>query len=197
MVDLRFRVAGPADLLTARRILATTFAGEPFSFGMYGESALDRVAGTTAEYSAWPESEREVLVAVVGDAVVGVIGTSPPGRCHLCDAPVAEPAPDAPAAEWIDHEFQLRCRDAHRAHLTDDHSHITPVAVDHAVQGSGVGRRLVAAAVDRVKDTGAPVVLECVTRRVDFYAGCGFRVVAEFDDPGGPGLRAAFMRLDP
>lgn len=197
MPELRFRAAEADDLPIARRILATTFAGEPFSFGMYGESALDRIAGTTAEYAGWPDPDRDVLVAVAGDAVVGVSGTSRPGDCHLCDHPIAAPGPGAAVGEAIDHEFQLRCRSLHHAHLAGPHAHITSVAVDGSLQGSGIGRALVAATVDRTRTDGSPVVLECLTARVPFYERCGFRVVDEFDDPGGPGLRAAFLRLDP
>jgi ribosomal protein S18 acetylase RimI-like enzyme len=198
MTELVLRPATPADLPMARRVLAAAFAGEPFSVGMYGESALDRIAGTTAEYAGWPETDRDVLVAVVGDAVVGVTGTSRPGDCNLCDRPIPAPGPDATRAEAIDHEFQQRCREMHRRHVgPEPHAHISSVAVDAAVEGTGVGRRLVAAAAAGPLAAGIPVVLECLTRRIAFYTRCGFRTLEEFDDPGGPGLRAALMRLDP
>jgi hypothetical protein len=40
------------------------------------------------------------------------------------------------------------------------------------------------------------VVLECLTSREAFYEHFGFRRLDEFDDPGGPGLRAVLMKTD-
>jgi ribosomal protein S18 acetylase RimI-like enzyme len=198
MVALELRDARPDDLPIVRRILATAFAGEPFATGMYGPEPLARLAGTIGEYAAWPADDRLVVVATVGETVVGAAGATVAGDCHHCDRP-APVLPGAPTeADRIDHEFQNRCRALHRTHEPGPHAHITSVAVDPAVHGTGIGRRVVGYVRERLaaEDTH-PMLLECLTTRAEFYERCGFDRVEEFDDPGGPDLRAVLMRHRP
>lgn len=195
-VTLRELASG--DLPAARRIIATAFAGEAFAVGMFGESRLDRLVGMMGEYGDWPSAPGPIIVgAEAGGVLVGVALATLPGACHLCDEFDETSTPGSTRAERIEHEFQSVCRAAHLGSGLPAHAHIATVATDPFVQGSGVGRRIVRALVDRVFADGAEcVALECLTTREQFYARSGFRRVAEFDDPGGPGLRCVLMRND-
>jgi ribosomal protein S18 acetylase RimI-like enzyme len=188
----------PDDLPAARRIIATAFAGEPFAVGMFGESRLDRLIGMIGDYRAWPwAADPIVVVAEAGGAVIGSASATLPGACHPCDDFDPVVAPDATQAQRIEHEFQSRCRAAHLDSDLPPHAHITTVAIDPFLQGSGVGGRLVRELIDRIWATDtACAVLECLTARESFYSRSGFRSIAEFDDPGGPDLRAVLMRID-
>jgi hypothetical protein len=38
--------------------------------------------------------------------------------------------------------------------------------------------------------------LECLATRASFYERCGFRPVAEFDEPGAAAMRTMMMQID-
>jgi len=181
-----------------RRIVAAAFAAEPFAFGMFGESALDRLVGTSLQYASWPQPpELLVLVAERDGVVLAVAAANAPGQCWLCTDFDPASAPGDGAGEVIDHEFHRRCRDAHLGNGLPTHARITTVATDPFLTGAGIGGRLVRELVAQVFADGATcVVLECLTTREAFYERCGFHRVVEFADPGGPGLRALLMRVD-
>ena len=188
----------PADLVDARRIVATAFAGEAFAVGMFGESPLARLVGMTNEYSSWPETSTPlVLAAEVAGLLIGVGSATRPGECRLCDGFDETLRPDTTPAARIERSFQLACRQAHLDSGLPPHGHIATVATDPSIQGAGVGRLVVAGLLDRLRQAGARcAVLECLTTRESFYRHLGFDRVVEFDDPGGPGLRSVLMRID-
>ena len=196
--ELVVRELAPADYAVARRLIATAFGGEPFAVGMFGPSPLDRFVGMAEQYEAWPWGSNPIAVgAEVDGSIVGVATASLSGACHLCDEFDVTDDPSATTAQRIEREFQLACRDAHLGALLPPHAHISTVATEPFVSGSGVGRRVVGALVERLWSVGAPcAVLECLTTRERFYANLGFERVVEFDDPGGPGLRSVLMRLN-
>jgi ribosomal protein S18 acetylase RimI-like enzyme len=185
----------PDDVPVARRIIATAFAGEPFAVGMFGDSPLARFVGMHEQYRSWPWDPSPVaVVARAGREVVGVAQGTRPGHCHLCDTYDESVRHPESRADRIEHEFQLECR---RAHLRADlpaHGHISVVATEPFIHGSGAGRLLVAALLDRLRSAGARcVVLECLSSRQAFYGACGFGRLDDFDDPGAPGLRSVLM----
>ena len=198
-MQVNYRDHDFAEHATARRVIATAFAGEPFAYGMFGASAIDRLVGMMGEYSTWPFSSESIIVAAsCDDTLIGVALATLPGECHLCnDFNQGVLDDNATNASRIEHEFQAACRHAHATQNLPTHAHIASVAVDPFLQGAGVGSGLVDALLDRIWATGAPcVVLECLTTREAFYQRHGFRRVVEFADPGGPGLRSVLMQSD-
>jgi GNAT superfamily N-acetyltransferase len=178
-----------------RRIVAAAFSGEPFTIGMYGPIRSERYRRLLQDYQDYPSDRYDVTVAAVDQVVVALASLELPGDCGLCTRPMPELAADADAGAAIDHAFELRCRHAHASSgLPDDHARITTVATEPFLAGEGIGRRVVAAALDRAWAHGAScVALECLRSRAAFYAHLGFEEVVEFDDPGGPELRSLLM----
>jgi GNAT superfamily N-acetyltransferase len=185
----------PGEEPQLRRIVAAAFSGEPFSVGMYGPDRAERYRRLLQDFAEFPTARHLVTVAAVDDAVVALAALQAPGTCSLCGSEPEAPGPDADAAAHIDFEFARRCRAAHLgAGLPSDHARITTVATEPFLAGSGIGRQVVLAALAQAWELGAPLVaLECLRSRAAFYARVGFGEVTEFDDPGGPGLRALLM----
>ena len=67
------------------------------------------------------------------------------------------------------------------------HAWVEKAAVEPALHGLGIGRRLLEAVATAV-EIGEPteLVLECAPDRVNFYAGLGYEVLSTFADPAGP-----------
>jgi ribosomal protein S18 acetylase RimI-like enzyme len=165
---------------------------------MFGESALARFAGLASEYEAWPSAANPIVIgAEAAGHLVGVALATLPGECGLCDTFDQSKPRVSTEAERIEHEFQLACRSSHLTNDLPPHAHITTVATEPILHGSGVGRLLMSALVDRLRSRDADcVVLECLTSRAAFYEHCGFERLDEFADPGGPDLRAVLMQSD-
>ena len=51
-VDCVVRELALDEYAVARRLIATTFADEPFAYGMFGTSPLDRFKGMIGEYAS-------------------------------------------------------------------------------------------------------------------------------------------------
>lgn len=67
------------------------------------------------------------------------------------------------------------------------HAWIEKAAVEPALHGLGIGRRLLEAVATALEiGASAELVLECAPDRVDFYAGLGYEVLSTFADPAGP-----------
>lgn len=193
-----YRDLADDEVEAARRIIADSFAEEPFAFGMYGEALDARLAGMRTLWSTWPgDAPGWRIGAFDGGRLIGVMSATAPGHCHLCDEPAESLAPDASTGDRVEHEFQHRCREAHRSSAPASHAHIPSVAIVDASRGSGLGARLVGHALTRIWDDGAAcVLLECIEGRQAFYERCGFRRVAAFDDPAVAGLLSLLMRID-
>ena len=162
---------------------------------MFGNSAVARFAGMARSYETWPHAPNPLVVgAKAGGHLVGVVLATLPGECGLCDASSLCDDHDGEAGR-IEYEFQVACQRAHRVSKLPSHARIETVATEATLHGSGIGRALMAAAIDGLRQRQVEcVVLECLTTRAGFYEHFGFRSVNEFDDPGGPGLRAVLMR---
>jgi ribosomal protein S18 acetylase RimI-like enzyme len=192
------RRIAPDEYPAARRIVATAFADEPFVHAMYGEAALDRFIGLADEYSTWPSSAHAITIGVeAAGHLVAVAVATPPGQCGLCDTFVATERIPATEGERILDEFLAVCRHVHVGNVLPPHAHITTVATDPMLHGSGVGRLLMEALVEHLRTAAIETaVLECLESRAAFYEHCGFVLIDEFDDPGGPDLRGLLMRRD-
>lgn len=185
-----------SDYAAARRLVASAFAREPFAFGMFGDSALARFAGMVHHYETWPDAPNPVVLgASTGGHLVAVAFATLPGECGLCDAPLPALGADVDKAERIEYEFQLASQRAHRGNDLGQHARIETVVTEPTLHGSGIGRVLMAAMIDDLRERKVGcVVLECLTTRTGFYELFGFRSVDEFDDPSGPGLRMVLMK---
>ena len=91
----------------------------------------------------------------------------------------------------VDWQFHQNIAEVHGS--LDEHAWIDKVAVEPALHGLGIGRRLLVAVTEALTG-GEPteLVLECAPDRVSFYRGVGFEQVSTFADPAGPD--ASLMR---
>lgn len=178
---------------TAMTLAARAFQGEPFLAELFGEEPVRRFALGQRFYQAMPWSEVNLGIgAFIGDVMVGMSVVSPYGRCQLCELIDPAKPPDDPlfALEW---QFEVNVLAAHADQAP--HAWVSRVIVDPALQGAGIGRRLIAESAERLHgDGGGSVLLECQPHRESFYVGCGFHRVRTFPDPAGPD--ALLMRLD-
>ncbi len=177
----------------AMTLAARSFAKEPFMIDMFGREPLRRFASANRFYrsSPWQDDEYQ-LGAFIGDVLVGLCLSSPPGACHVCQHTDASRPPADPllVSEW---QFEVNVQAAHASQGT--HAWLRRVAVDPALQGAGIGRALIAEALGQLRARGAQaVLLECQDHREDFYVACGFRRVDTVPEVTGP--LASLMRAD-
>jgi ribosomal protein S18 acetylase RimI-like enzyme len=181
-LDLRPLVA--ADWPDAVHLFLRAFTTEPFVLEMFGPDPVGRFARVVRAYGGMSRDENGVhLGAFVEGVLVGMCLMTRPGRCRPCAADPASPPEEAAAR--LDWQFELNTAEAHSA--LGPHARISQVAVEPALQGGGLGRRLVAAALATAGAEGIDeVVLECQPHRSAFYQRCGFEPVSTFPDPVGP-----------
>ena len=133
------------------------------------------------------------LGAYVDGVLVGAALGCPPGGCHVCEHVDPRRSPTEPAErdEWA---FEVNTAAAHADQ--GSHAWVSRLVVDPALQGSGIGRALIAGALDLFGADDQPlrVLLECQPHRESLYVGCGFTRVRTFPDPGQPDC--LLMRLD-
>lgn len=179
------------DWQAGRAVAHRAFVDEPFTVEMYGEQILDRWGGSWGLYASMGSTTSTLaLGARVDDVLVGVVLGNAPGHCAMCEVYAREARPDDPHLA-IDWQFHQNTAQAHRS--LDEHAWIDKLAVEPALRGLGIGRRLLDAAADALTGDGpTEVVLECAPDRVSFYSGAGFEQVSTFPDPAGPD--ASLMR---
>jgi ribosomal protein S18 acetylase RimI-like enzyme len=184
-VELSVGPLAEGDWAAARSLLHRAFANEPFTVEMYGEPLLERWGGSWDLYSPLQiEGEYVALGARAGQVLVGVVMGSTSGHCRLCRTLVHEsrPADQRLAIDW---QFHQNVAAAHAP--LDPHAWIEKVAVEPALHGCGIGRRLLdSAATVLAAEQPAELVLECAPDRVSFYAGLGYEAVSTIADPAGP-----------
>jgi ribosomal protein S18 acetylase RimI-like enzyme len=178
----------------SRGLAHRAFADEPFTIEMFGEQMVDRWGGSWGLYSSLGSATSTLAFgARVDQVLVGVVLGSAPGRCSLCRVYAQEARPDDPhlAVDW---QFHQNIAEVHRS--LDEHAWIDKVAVEPALHGLGIGRRLLGAVADALSG-GEPteLVLECAPDRVSFYRGLGFEQVSTFADPAGPDASLMSMRI--
>jgi hypothetical protein len=166
-------------------LLHRAFVNEPFTVEMYGPVILDRWGGSWSLYSSLrSEDATVVLGAYVSDVLVGVVMGSTSGQCRLCQVLAHEPRPDDYNLA-IDWQFHQNVAKVHEQ--LGEHAWVEKAAVEPALHGQGIGRRLLEA-IATALEIGKPaeLVLECAPDRVNFYAGLGYEVLSTFPDPAGP-----------
>lgn len=174
-----------------RALAHRAFVDEPFTVEMYGERVLDRWGGSWDLYASLGSATSTLaLGARVDEVLVGVVLGSAPGHCAMCQVYAHEARPDDPrlAIDWHFHQNIAR---VHRP--LDEHAWIDKLAVEPALHGLGIGRRLLDAVAEALTgDEPTDLVLECAPDRVSFYSSAGFEQVRTFADPTGPD--ASLMR---
>lgn len=184
-MELSIRPLTGSEWSAARALLHRAFVTEPFTVEMFGEAILDRWGGSWSLYSSLRgEDSSVVLGAHVSDVLVGVVMGSTAGQCRLCQVLAREPRPDDHLLA-IDWQFHQNTAQVHRQ--LGEHAWIEKAAVEPALHGLGIGRRLLEAiAIALEIGEQAELVLECAPDRVNFYAGLGYEVLSTFADPAGP-----------
>jgi GNAT superfamily N-acetyltransferase len=196
--ELLFRDLVSADYPVARRMIAAAYAGEPFATGMFGEAPLDRFSGMANQYASWPSGQNPVIIgADAGGTLVAVALATLPGNCPVCQEPATVLEPGSSDAERVEHEFQALARQSHLENKLPPHAHISTVATEPFLTGIGLGSQIVGELLHRLRSSGARcATLECLATRASFYERCGFRPVAEFDEPGAAAMRTMMMQID-
>jgi len=193
---LTFRLLRPDEWAGAMTLVARSFHGEPFSAAMFGDAPLPRFAQAHRFYQALPWYDADLdLGAFLDDVLVGLSLGSPPGGCHVCEHVDPQRPPPDPAehAEWV---FEVNTQAAHADQ--GSHAWVSRLVVDPPLQGSGLGRALIAEALEVFRSDDGPVrvLLECQPHRESFYLGCGFARVRTFPDPGLPDCLLLRIDLD-
>jgi len=166
----------------AMRLCGRAFSDYEYAHALFGSDPLQRIAGVSEEFDALPwDPVPFAMGAWSGPALVGVAVADRAARCRVC---TREPLPEPPLEDRVARagwEFEGVRRASHPA---SEHSQLRCVAVDPLVQGSGVGRTVVAAALRAFDESGGgPIVLECIRPLVPFYERHGFAAIARFRDP--------------
>ena len=176
----------------AALLLTRAFLDEPYVIEQYGDDRVRRESVLHDHYLAEDPARFEVVLAAYdGDALLGLLQGSLPGRCLACTRQLGTPRPEDPevALEW---EFRTHQADAHATQA--EHGWVGKLGVDPAAQGRGAGVALLAAFASRVREAGGDLVLlECQPHRDAFYERAGYERALQFPDPVGPD--ASLMRL--
>ncbi len=187
----------PADLGLAAAVLARGMRDNPIHVAVFGPDPEVRRRALEPLFRAVlanrPERPR---VATRAGFVVGYAGASAPGGCM---PPPAALARLAPAILRLGPGATRRALAWFRAWGERDpdtpHWHVGPVAVDGALQGMGIGGRLLADLAAHCDTRGEAAYLETdKAENVGFYQRFGFRVVDEADVLGVPNW---FMQREP
>jgi ribosomal protein S18 acetylase RimI-like enzyme len=176
----------------ARELFHRAFMDEPWNVVMYGEPLLERWGGSWDLYSTLRSEDYTLTVgARIGGVLAGALIGSNPGHCHVCEVLVNEPRP---ADQLLDLDWQFHQNIAEVHAPLGAHAWVTKVAVEPALSGLGIGRRLLeSTAAALAAHAPAELILECAPNRVSFYTGLGFEEVGTFADPSGPDC--SMMRL--
>jgi ribosomal protein S18 acetylase RimI-like enzyme len=190
-MDLSVGPLTESEWEATRGLAHRAFMDEPFTIAMFGEQVVDRWGGSWGLYSSLGSATATLAFgARLDEVLVGVVLGSSPGNCSMCHVYAHEIRPEDPHLA-IDWQFHQNIAEVHRS--LDEHAWIDKLAVEPALHGRGIGRRLLAAVIEALNG-GEPteLVLECAPDRVRFYSGAGFEQVSTFADPAGPD--ASLMR---
>ena len=184
-MELSVRPLAADQWSAARALLHRAFVNEPFTVEMYGQPLLDRWGGSwDLNSSVRGEESTIALGANVGEMLVGVVMGSAPGNCRLCRVLAREPRPEDHHLA-IDWQFHQNVAQVHA--LLDSHAWVEKAAVEPALHGFGIGRRLLeSVAAELATGESAVLVLECAPDRVSLYEGLGYEMISSIADPAGP-----------
>jgi GNAT superfamily N-acetyltransferase len=182
----------------AAAVASRALADSPTSVAIYGEDALDGLAGLHRELAPFFNLlSAPQLAAFAGNCVIAAAGIAPPGGCigaFLAGQAseflgTREPAVGDPARA---HLFWAHWAEAD---LAEEHWHVGPVGVEPGYQGRGIGGAVMQALCGWLDEGDRLAWLETDKQRnVRFYSGLGFEVAAEATVLG---IKTWYMRRDP
>jgi ribosomal protein S18 acetylase RimI-like enzyme len=196
--DTVIRRMTPADMNAVCKVIGLAFADNPSTLAnVRGDrTRARRVMQDAARVAKFGRRWSYALVAEQGGTLVGALNAAEWPHCQMG---IAEKAKTAPSMVWImktalPRAFTMmnkrQARDPHKPHW-----HIGPIGVRPNVQGSGVGRALLATFLTTADELDAAVFLETdVDRNVEFYEGFGFAVISREDIVG---INTRFMWRNP
>jgi GNAT superfamily N-acetyltransferase len=196
VVDARALV--PSDVDAAADLLARSMQDNPINVAVYGDDPVRRQRATRRLFGTLLRTmtSQTPVVALDGDALVGVAGIAPPGTCQPSGSQrlrfvpgvvAAGPRTAARMGKWLN---AWAARDPH-----EPHSHFGPFAVGRRLQGRGVGTQILQWYCRQVDETGLVAYLETDKAiNVTLYERHGFVVTAEEDVLG---VHCWYMRRPP
>ncbi len=164
----------------AAQLLARAFVTNPLNVAAFGR---DQLARNEAFFRAGlPVMYGPKLVALDGPRLVGFIHWVEAPGCRVPAGAKVRMLPGMVRGFGLRSALRvgrwMSTWEKHDPH--DDHLHLGPIGVDPAMQGKGLGRQLMARYCEAADAAGLPGYLETDRpENVPFYAGFGFRTVAE------------------
>lgn len=177
-------------------VAARALSTSPTSVWVYGDELINRVRSSLDLFVPFVTGMTEPIGALLGDHVVGVCGSAPPGACIGAIAPAELRTPPPQVGDAGDstrgrYVWSIYCaRD-----LEERHWHLGPVAVEPGLQGAGIGGLMLRAYSDQLDDAGEVGWLETdKPENIVFYRRAGWEVAEEVTEHG---LTTWWMRRDP
>jgi len=172
----------------AAAVTARALVDSPTSVAIYGDDAVDALAGLYGELGPFFELlPSPQLAAFAGRCVVAAAGMAPPGGCigsfmagetSGLSEPSALPLPPVPPVgdPARAHAFWAQWA---AADPTEAHWHLGPVGVEPGYQGRGIGGAVMRAVCAWLDEDAHLAWLETDKQRnVRFYSALGFEVAA-------------------
>ena len=183
MGDVDLRPIDESGWPQATALFSRAFVNYDYVRVLYGGDRRDRIAGLLREIETGGWDPTALRVGAWADRVLLAMAfAEPPGRCRLCTDPAEPVAPEADPLSASMGAFDAMRRMAHAG--VPPHAHVKQVAVEPGAQGSGLGRAVMGALLDAIRErAGGPVLLECVPEIEGFYGAFGFTTVGRFLDP--------------
>jgi GNAT superfamily N-acetyltransferase len=193
------------DLGTVRRdehyymvgVISRAMRDNPNHVMAFGEDPATRLRTLQRFFSAFAQTMREApICARRKGVIVGIAGMAPPGRCQLGAMEKLRLMPGMLAiGPSRMRKTMTWMKEWQRRDPAEPHWHLGPVGVELALQGMGVGSKILAAFGDRMDEKGAVSYLETDKKEnVAFYEKAGFEVIEEAMVIGTPNW---FMRREP
>ena len=182
----------------AAGVASRALADSPTAVAIYGDDALDGLAGLYGELTPFfgllPAPQMAVFT---GECLIGTAAIAPPGGCigAFVTADGSEPV-DAPTPGIGDPaRAQVFWTHWAEADPAEEHWHVGPVGVEPGFQGRGLGGALMRAVCTWLDEGGRLAWLETdKDRNVRFYSALGFEVVATAEILG---VDTWYLRRDP
>jgi len=195
-MDVEVRLLRDDERAAAGGVAGRALADGPMARWVYGDPPVLRVGSTLDIFVGYVQTLPEPIGALIGDHVVGVCASAPPGGCVGSVAPEEWRTPPAVIGDPGDLSRQHYTWGLMCAHdLPERHWHLGPVSVEPGLQGAGIGARMLTMFGERMDEAGEVAWLETdKPENVVFYRRAGWDVIDEVNEHG---LTTWFMRRDP
>lgn len=180
-VDITVGTLGEPEMKEAAGLVARAFLDNPLTYELLGNDPGKRLGGMERlNRGALPLLQRRPICARRGETVVGVLGIAPPGTCILSNG-------RALGVLWRVLPLGLTAlgrlsafeREVLGHDPTTAHWHIGPVAVEPALQGTGIGSLMLRRLCAELDEEGVAAHLETdKEENVRLYERFGFGVTA-------------------